>query len=248
MKLTTVIVEDEALARERLRELLQGYDWIRVVGEAADGRAAIAMIDELEPDLVLLDIELPELDGLEVVRRIAHRPRLVFTTAYDRYAISAFELAALDYLLKPFGAERLAAALERVKASVGAGEAGRAQDAELAREAFSAPPILTRLLVRHAGKVIPLAVADVERLEADGDYVIIHSKGRRYMVSLPLADFEKRLDPARFLRVHRSHVVNLDFVDSLTPDENSQYRVSMRDGTAITASRAASKRLREQAV
>lgn len=246
MKLTTVIVEDEALARERLRELLQGYEWIRLVGEAADGRTAIAMIDELEPDLVMLDIELPELDGLEVVRRIRHRPRLVFTTAYDRYAISAFELAALDYLLKPFGADRLAAALERVKAS--AGEAGKADDADHAREALAAPPILTRLLVRHAGKVIPLAVTDVERLEADGDYVTIHSKGRRYMVSLPMADFEKRLDPARFLRVHRSHVVNLDFVDSLTPDENSQYRVLLRDGTAITASRAASKRLREQAV
>lgn len=246
MKLRTVIVEDEAVARQRLRELLASHDWLQIVGEAADGRAAIELIDDEEPDLVFLDIELPELDGLEVVKRIHHKPAIVFTTAYDQYAISAFELAALDYLLKPFGKDRLAAALERVKTRFTEGD--RVRDADAAREALSAPSVLTRLLVRHAGKVIPLAVTDIERLEADGDYVVIHTKGRKFLVSLPLADFETRIDPNRFVRVHRSHVVNLDFVDSLTPDENSQYRVQMRDGTAITASRAASKKLREQAL
>lgn len=246
MKRTAVIVEDEPVARQRLRDLLEPCNWIQIVGEAADGRSAIKMIDELEPDLVMLDIELPELNGLEVVKRIRHRPQLIFTTAYDRYAISAFELAALDYLLKPFGKERLAQALERVKTRFE--EDGHRPDTDIARDALSAPQILTRLLVRHAGKVIPLSVSDVERLEADDDYVTIHSKGRHYLVSLPLADFEHRLDETRFLRIHRSHVVNLDFVESLTPDENSQYRVLMRDGTAITASRTASKRLREQAL
>jgi len=246
MKLTAVVVEDETVARRRLRELLGPYDWIQIVGEAADGRDAVKQIDELEPDLVFLDIELPELDGLEVVRRIRHRPALIFTTAYDEHAISAFELAALDYLLKPFGKERLAQALDRVRTRFA--EGGRVYDAEVAREALSAPQTLTRLLVRHAGKVIPLAVAEVERLEADGDYVTIHSKGRSYLVCLSLSEFESRIDPQRFLRVHRSHIVNMDFVESLSPDENSQYRVQMRDGTVITASRTASKRLREQAL
>lgn len=246
MKLTAVLVEDEGVARKRLRDLLAPYDWIQIVGEAADGREAVKQIDALEPDLVFLDIELPEFDGLEVVKQIRHRPALIFTTAYDEYAISAFELAALDYLLKPFGKERLARAVERVKARFT--EGGRSQDAEVAREALSAPRTLTRLLVRHAGKVIPLAVSEVERLEADSDYVSIHTKGRKYLVSLALGDFESRIDPQRFVRVHRSHIVNMDFVESLSPDENSQYRVQMRDGTVITASRSASKRLREQAL
>ena len=246
MRLSAVIVEDEGIARRHLKELLAAHDWITVIGEASNGRDAVSCIDELEPDLVFLDIELPEFDGLQVIQKIQHRPAVVFTTAYDRYAISAFELAALDYLLKPFGDERLASALERVRARFEPG--ARVRDAERAREALSAPQILNRLLVRHAGKVIPLATTDVERLEADGDYVAIVAKGKRYLVSLSLSDFEQRLDPTRFLRVHRSHVVNLDFVESLTPDENSQYRVAMRDGTAITASRAASKKLREQAL
>lgn len=246
MNLTAVLVEDEPVARRRLRELLAPYEWIQILDEAADGRAAVKRIDELKPDLVFLDIELPELDGLEVVKQIRHRPALIFTTAYDEYAVSAFELAALDYLLKPFGKERLASALERVKARFA--EGGRMRDAEIAREALSAPQSLTRLLVRHAGKVIPLAVVEVERLEADGDYVTIHAKGRKYLVSLPLGEFENRIDPQQFLRVHRSHIVNMDFVESLSPDENSQYRVQMRDGTVITASRTASKKLREQAL
>lgn len=246
MKLTVVLVEDEAVARRRLRDLLREHDWINIVGEATDGRAAVELIDELQPDLVFLDIELPELDGVEVIKRIRHRPALIFTTAYDQYALSAFELAALDYLLKPFGKERLTQALERVKARFA--EGGRPADKEIAQEALNAPQRLTRLLVRHGGKVIPLSVADVERLEADGDYVTLHAKGRKYLVSLSLGEFETRIDPQRFLRVHRSHIVNMDFVDSLTPDENSQYRVQMRDGTVITASRSASKRLREQAL
>ena len=246
MKLRAVIVEDEDVARRRLRNLLADYDWIQVVGEAKDGREAVDQIDALEPDLVFLDIEMPELDGLEVVKRIQHRPALVFTTAYDQYAISAFELAALDYLLKPFGRERLAGTLERVRQRFILGE--RARDTENVREALSAPPVLTRLLVRHAGKVIPLLVSEIERLEADGDYVVIHTKGRKYLVSLALADFETRIDPHRFVRVHRSHVVNLDFVESFTPDENSQYRLQLKDGTVITASRAASKKLRDQAL
>lgn len=246
MTIRAVIVEDESVARRRLRELLEPHSWVQIVGEAADGRAGVELIDDEEPDLVFLDIEMPELDGLEVVKRIQHRPAIVFTTAYDQHAISAFELAALDYLLKPFGKERLAAALERVKERFAPGQQSR--DAEVAREALSAPQTLTRLLVRHAGKVIPLAVAEIERLEADGDYVGVHAKGRKYLVSLPLNEFEARIDPQRFLRVHRSHVVNMDFVEALTPDENSQYRVQMRDGTVITASRGASKKLREQAL
>ncbi len=244
--LNTVVVEDEGVAAQRLHELLAAHSWIQVQGVARNGPEAVEMIDELKPDLVFLDIELPEFDGLQVLRKIRHQPSLVFTTAYDRYAISAFELAALDYLLKPFGHARLARALERVKEKFESN--GVADEAEIAREALSAPTILPRLLVRHAGKVIPLLTAEIERAQADDDYATLYSKGRKFLVSLPLSELERRLDPTRFLRVHRSHLVNLDFVESMAPDENSQYRIQMRDGTTLTASRTASKRLRDQAV
>ncbi len=243
----TVVVEDEAIAAERLRQLLAAQDWIRVIGTAATGPEAVEMINRLKPDLVFLDIELPEFDGLDVLKKISHRPMLVFTTAYDRYAITAFELAALDYLLKPFGPPRLARALARVKEKIEA-NAASPTDVEMVQEVLHAPKILSRLLVRQAGKVVPLLTTEIERVQADDDYVTVVSKGRKFLISLPLAQLEQRLDPSRFLRIHRSHLVNLDYVESMIPDENSQYRIHMRDGTVLTASRTASKRLRDQAV
>lgn len=245
---TAVLVEDEPLARKTLRDMLARADWLQLVGEAADGLAAVELIERQKPDLVFLDIHLPEMSGLDVLSRLTHEPAVIFTTAHDRHAIAAFELAAVDYLLKPFGAERLDQALLRAKEHLGRG--ANRETVERVRGAIDANGSgpLERILIRDGGRIVPVAVREIERIEADGDYAAVHAKSRRFLVSLPLSDFEERLDPARFLRVHRAHLVNLDFVDAIDPQDNSQLVLRMRNGDRIPASRSASKRLRERAI
>ena len=248
MKRTAVIVEDEPLARKTLRDMLAGADWLEVVGEATDGLAAVELINTRQPDLVFLDIHLPELSGLDVLKRLTHEPAVIFTTAHDRHAIAAFELAALDYLLKPFGRARLQQALARAKEELDRDPTRTPlSEARAALGAASGAP-LERILIRDGGRIVPVAVREIERIEADGDYAAVRTRGKTLLVNLPLGDFEAKLDPARFVRVHRSHLVNLDFVEAIEPFDNSQLLVRMKDGAKITASRAASKRLRDGSV
>lgn len=238
--LSAVLVEDEPLALAALRELVAEVPWLANVGEAQSGAQAVALIDGQRPDLVFLDVQLPEITGLQVLERVDHTPAVIFTTAYDRYAVAAFELQALDYLIKPFGRDRFQRAVERARQALGA-EAPAAL--ERARTALcSERP--RRLLVRDRGRIVPVDVASIERLEADGDYVTVHSAGHRYLVGLPLSAFVRRLDPARFVRVHRSHIVNLDHMRALEPFDGARFQIIMRDGTRILASRARSKELR----
>jgi two-component system LytT family response regulator len=248
MKRTVLIVEDEPLARKTLREMLAGVDWLEIIGEAADGLAAVEAINARKPDLVFLDINMPELSGLDVLKRLTHEPAVIFTTAHDRHAVAAFELSALDYLLKPFGRARLQQALARAKEAFE--KAGTRGSLTEARNVLGAPhgAPLERILIRDGGRIVPGAVRDIERIEADGDYAAVKAKGKNLLVNLPLGEFEAKLDPERFVRVHRAHLVNLDYVDAIEPFDNSQLLVRMKDGAKITASRAASKRLRDLAV
>jgi two-component system LytT family response regulator len=241
MRVRILVIEDEPLARERLVELLKGYEWVQVIGEAVNGKQAVAAINSLRPDLILLDIQLPDLDGLGVLRKIKHRPAIIFTTAYNQHAVSAFEFAAVDYLLKPFSDERLDVALNRARANL----ANASRSFENGVEALAAPKILERIWLRHGGKIVPVQLREVERMEADGDYVALITRSRRFLLQVPMAELENRLDANRFIRVHRSHIVNLDFVESLTPEGNAQLSIRLRDGTALMASRSASKALRE---
>lgn len=244
-----LVVEDEPIARAQLRDLLTDVDWIECVGDASDGRAAVAAIDTLRPDLVFLDIEMPELNGLEVLRRIQHDPAIVFTTAYDRFAVAAFELEAIDYLLKPFGRDRLHAALERVRRAVrDPGDAPVSQRAREAIDQLAGSGPLGRIFVRDRGRIVPISIDEIERLEADDDYVAVHSRGRRYLVYLGMNEFEARLDPRRFLRIHRSHIVNLDYVAAMEAYDATRMQVAMRDGAKIVASRTRSKDLRGLAI
>ena len=251
-RIRTLIVEDEPLARRTLREILADVPWLECIGEAENGARAVEMIDSLTPDLVMLDIEMPELSGIQVLDRISHEPAIIFTTAFDRYAVSAFELEALDYLLKPFGRARCLAALERARRvlpSHGAtADSGTPSLVERARHVMNEAGPLTRLFVRDRDRIVPVPAADIERLEAADDYVEVHTRARSYLVYLTLNDFERRLDPERFIRVHRAHIVNLDFVKQLVPFDGSRMQVEMRDGTKILASRTRSKELRQLAV
>lgn len=242
----TVIAEDEPLAREALAEWVRAMPQLELVASCADGAAALAAIRELQPALVLSDIQMPGLSGLQVLRTLAaegRRPAVIFTTAYDEHALTAFELHALDYLLKPFSHERFVEAVQHALAAGAAPEqALPALEAAARGEAEAGP--LTRVLVRDQGRIFPLHVDHIEHLRSDTKYTAITSKGRSYLVRLPITSFEKRLDANRFLKVNRSCIVNLDFVDAMTPDESSQFVVQMRDGTRVTASREVSKQLR----
>jgi two-component system, LytTR family, response regulator len=239
---TALIVDDEPLARKKIRDLLAGVPWIECVGEVGDGLTAVSAIDEQQPDLVFLDIHMPRLSGLDILHRAKHAPAVIFTTAYDRYAVTAFELAAVDYLLKPFGRERLLSSLERVRALLGRGDTG--QSAVRSREAFAAGPA-RRLFVREAGRVIPVRTTDIVRLEASDDFVYVHTTTERYRMGVPLQQIAERLEPSQFVRVHRSHIVNMDHVASLSPYDGSRIQVRLRNGTVIVASRQCSRVLRE---
>jgi two-component system, LytTR family, response regulator len=249
VKTRAVVVEDEPIARAQLVELLADVDWLECVGEAADGASAVALIDERTPDLVFLDIEMPELSGLEVLRRMRHDPAVVFTTAYDKFAVAAFELEAVDYLLKPFGRDRLSAALDRVRRSLALErDASSGIRARAALDQLAGDGTLTRIFVRDRGRILPIVVGEIERLQADDDYVAVHSRGRRFLVYLGMNEFEARLDAGKFLRIHRSHIVNLDHVAALIPFDGARLQIEMRDGTKLLASRTRSRELRGLAI
>ncbi len=237
---TVLICEDEPLARETLRDFLAPWSHaLRLLGEACDGREALERIEAQRPDLVLLDIQMPELTGLQVLEQLRHRPALIFTTAFDQHAVTAFELNAVDYLLKPFTRERFDAALQRVLA-----EEESAPGSTVLEALGGGGGPLRRILVRDRGRIFPLAVDRIEHLKSDAKYTLITSEGRQYVVRVPLQDLEQRLDPARFLRIHRSAMVNLDFVESMQADEQSQLELLMRDGTRLLANREVSRLLR----
>jgi two-component system, LytTR family, response regulator len=244
----TLICEDEPLARETLRDFIAARPELALVGEAHDGAQALRLIRQLSPELVFMDIQMPEMTGLQVLRQLDAVPPVVFTTAYDQHAVTAFELHALDYLLKPFTQARFDAAVDRALAdATPAPERQQAAAAALqGPEAGAGSGLLARLLVRDRGRIFPLQVSDIESLRSDMKYTQITAKGQSYLVRLALSDLEPRLDPARFLRVHRNAIVNLDFVESMKPDEQSQLRIRMQDGSELLANREASKRLRDE--
>jgi two-component system LytT family response regulator len=262
----TLIAEDEPLAREGLEQWVRLLPQLELVASCADGDSALQAIRALRPALVLLDIHMPGRSGLQVLRALAEDaataghagPAVIFTTAYDEHALTAFELHAVDYLLKPFSQDRFNEAVGHAliaaaaRAAVGAAtdaDAGAGPALEAAAAAVSEDTSrLSRVLVRDQGKIFPLQVEAIEHLRSDTKYTAIASKGRSYLVRLPITAFELRLDPDRFLKVSRSCIVNLDFVDAMTPDESSQFTVLMRDGTRVTASREVSKQLRAQSL
>ena len=243
-RLKTLIAEDEPLAPEGLADWVRELPELELVGIRGDGPAALQAIRELEPALVLMDIQMPGMSGLQVLRALAAEPSgpaVIFTTAYDEHAVTAFELHAVDYLLKPFSQERFNDAVRHALQS------GAFRDRALpalteAMQTDSEP--LSRVLVRDQGKIFPLRVEAIECLRSDTKYTAIVSQGRSHLVRLPLSAFEKRLDPGRFLKVNRACIVNLDFVVAMVPSENSQLEVQLKDGTRVTASREVSRQLR----
>lgn len=240
-KVTVVIADDEPIARTGLRAMLATCEWLTVVGEAANGATALEMIDQLSPDIVLLDIQMPGLLGTDVVRRMRHVPLVIFTTAWSQHAAEAFELGALDYLLKPFGIERLQRALERVRAVLGESDASTSLDRY--REVQRGGTI-SRIFVRTGRAILPIAVEQIDWMEADGDYVALHVGRSRHLVHLSLARLESRLDSKKFVRLHRTNIVNLDRVLAFRTVEKGRVVAELHDGTRLDVSRATARELR----
>jgi two-component system LytT family response regulator len=246
MSLTVLIVDDEPLAREGLRELLAKDPDISSIREARDGREAVAAIRRARPDLVLLDVQMPEMDGFEVVRQIGTElmPAVVFVTAHDQYAIRAFEINALDYLLKPVIEERFVKALARVK--------GRMRSAVPADsnplivnllEAMASRRYPQRLAVRSAGKTVLVDVDEVDWVRGAENYVELHAGKASHLLQVTMSTLEKSLDPAHFMRIHRSIIVNLGRIKDLQSGAHGEYVVTLRDGTRLKSGRTYSNRL-----
>ncbi len=241
MTITVVIADDEPVARSGLRDMLAEVAWLTVVGEADSGPAAVEVINRRKPELVFLDIQMPGLLGIDVLARIDHQPFVVFTTAYAQHAVAGFELGALDYLLKPFGPERLAKCLERARAAFG--EPNTLPAYSRLRDALSHGP-MSRLFVRSGGGIIPVAVEDIAWLESSGDYVTAHVGRSRYMLHLALSRLEARLDPKKFVRIHRTHMVNLDHVVAFRAVGGGRLVAELDDGARLGVSRERAKELR----
>jgi two-component system, LytTR family, response regulator len=238
--ITALIVDDEPVARAGMQRMLTDIEWISCVGEASSGPAAVEAIDRLRPELVFLDIQMPGLLGTDVLRRVQHQPFVVFTTAYAEHAVAAFELGALDYLLKPFGPERLRATLDRVRAAM-----GEPLPPALDRvgEAMAQAP-MTRLFVRTGRAIVPVAVASVVWFEAVGDYVAVHAGASTHVLHLSLNRLEARLDAQRFVRIHRTHIVNMDHVRAFKRQEGGNLIAELSDGSLLAVSRSKAQELR----
>jgi len=240
--LRVAIVDDEELARSVVREYLSAAAAVEVVAECANGFEAVKAVAELRPDVLLLDVQMPKLDGFEVLELVAHDVAVVFTTAYDEYALRAFEVHAVDYLLKPFGAERLAAALARVRERLDRAEP-RAAVSDLAAAARARHGHSVRVLVRDGPRVHVIPVDRIDYVQAQDDYICFRSDGKDYLKEQTLAEAEASLDPARFVRVHRSYVLNVDRLARVDLDERENRVAVLRDGKTLPVSRSGYERL-----
>lgn len=237
----TVIADDEPLARRALVRMLRGHTDVKIVAECGDGDTALVAINELQPDLVFLDIRMPGPNGIDVAGQLFRKftGSIVFVTAHDSHALVALDLNAIDYLLKPFTEERLAQALKRVRDRSGSAVSPEALDAFLKtlRERDTPPRYVERIPANKNGRIRLISVSSIERIEAMGNYAQIHCRGEHYEIRETLQSLEKKLDPARFVRIHRSMIVNLDFVREVQTWFRGGHQVLMKDGTEARLSR-----------
>jgi two-component system, LytTR family, response regulator len=239
--LRVLVVDDEALARQVLREYLEGIAGVEVLGECANGFDAVKLIAERSPDLVFLDVQMPKLDGFEVLELAGRATPVVFVTAYDEFAVRAFEVHAVDYLLKPISPERVSEAIERARARLGR----PAEPVPMAalRAAGHTPAPLERILVRDGTRVHVIDLDDLDFVQAQDDYVCFHAAGKEYLKEQPLAEVEELLEATRFVRIHRSFILNIERIARVEPLTRDSRIVILKDGRRLPISRTGYQRL-----
>jgi len=248
-KIRTLIVDDEPLARRNLRLLLERDPQIEIIGECRNGREAVQAVNKLSPDLIFLDIQMPEMDGFDVLASVGAEQihAIIFVTAFDQYALKAFEVHALDYLLKPFDDLRFQKALEQAKSQIEQKALNRISGKLLAlleeresKREQRAPrkTYLTRLMVKLASRVVLLKVNEIDWIEADGNYAKLHIGKKSHLLREKMHDLEAQLNPQRFVRIHRSIIVNLDRIKEMHPHFNGDYIVVLEDGVQLKLSRS----------
>jgi len=242
-RMRVAIVDDEQLARQLLREYLTEFDDVEIVSECANGFEAVKAVADLKPDLLLLDIQMPRLDGFEVLELVGREVSVVFVTAYDKYALRAFEVHAVDYLLKPFTKERLREAINRAR--------GRLESkdpfppTELVSTARPPGAYVERIAIRDGANVHVLPVSKIDYIEAQDDYVCFRSEGKRLLKQQTLAEIEGAMNPSQFVRVHRSYILNIDRLAKLELYAKDSHAAILRDGTRVPVSRSGYTRLNE---
>jgi two-component system LytT family response regulator len=244
-----LLVDDEPLAREMIREMLKDDSESEIVGECVNGREAIEAIQEHDPDLIFLDVQMPEIGGFEVLEALksVHVPHVIFVTAYDQYAVRAFEVHALDYLLKPFDSERFDSAWRRAKSHIISARNGEMDQRILAilEELKAGSKYLERLVIKSGGRVFFLDTDDIDWIEAEGNYVSVHTGKKSHLLRETISSLEAQLDPKKFLRIHRSSIIKIDRIKELQPWFHGEYRVILMDGTQLTLSRNYRENLQE---
>jgi two-component system LytT family response regulator len=251
-KIRAIIIDDEQLARDIIRELVKKHEVIEVVAEGENGIEAVNLINQLNPDLLFLDIQMPELNGFDALKELdaAQLPLIVFTTAYDSYALKAFEASAIDYLLKPFDQERFDSAVGRatrylhgIDKNFREAERSRVLDHYeklTANQSRQAAGFIERILVKENKKIIPVPVKDIQVFEADNDYVKLHADGhpRKYLINNSLSNLETVLNPAEFVRIHKSTIIRMDAIAEMHPHFNGEYKIIMKNGSQVKLSRS----------
>ncbi|MCU1287989.1 MAG: yehT 1 [Acidobacteria bacterium] len=241
MKIKTLIVDDEPLARERVKRFLRDIADIEIIGECGDGAQAVSLIKSEKPDLVFLDIQMPEKNGFEVIKSLDAKtvPTVIFVTAYDQYALQAFEVHALDYLLKPFNRERLQRAVSRAREHIERRNFGSLDErlAALIADLKIEKKYLERLVVKSVGRVFFIKTEEIDWIEAAGNYLKLHVGKESHLIRETMNAIETKLNPDKFLRIHRSTVVNIDSIKELHPMFSGDYSVILRDKTELTLSR-----------
>lgn len=248
MNISCIIVDDEKLARELLLEYLEEYEEIDVIEQCAKGSEAVKAINKLKPDLIFLDVQMPGMNGFEVLEALEHKPFVIFSTAYDQYAIQAFEENAVDYLLKPIDKERFHKAIERVQSRLEAQDNDVEKIARLLNSKDSAAGFSSHLFVQKSDKYLNLPINEILHLEASGDYTIISTVDSQFLSSSGIGKLEEKLDPAIFIRVHRSTIINLNHLKEIEKHFNGGLVVKMNNGKSFSVSRTYAKEIRKKVI
>jgi len=249
-KITALIVDDEPLARQFIRRMVEDDRSIEIVGECGNGREAVAAVLKKKPDLVFLDIQMPEMDGFATIEALGveNLPTVIFVTAYEQYAIRAFEIHALDYLLKPFDLPRFEKAMRHAKERFADRRHDRSEQKQIAallENVKEMPRFLDRLVIKAGGRIVFLKTEDLDWIQADDKYVHLHSGSKSHLVRQTLSAMEAQLDPQKFIRIHRSAIVNIERIKELQPMFTGEHTIVLEDGTKLTLSRSYKTKLFE---